>query len=345
MSFLLETRRAGALCAAIAGAGLALSPAAEAQPFKIIVSYVATPPVPASVLDLALPLGFYKAAGVDVEIVRVPQTPSAIVALRNGEGDMADVATGTVLQLIAQDQMNLKGVVSADKALPFIIAAKRAIATPRQLDGKSFGIASIGSTDYIVSRIVLAKLGVDLDSLQFVPIGSPPVRAQSLLGNRVDATSFSIGVWTTIPDRSSLRVLVDQASYYKAAPYVTQFDVVTADAIAKKPRQIQAVVRAIMMASRAFAADPEKWVDAMIVARPDLKRADLEALAPAYRADWSVNGGLNLADLAFTTKTLYADPEWKTLRRVPPREWVDTSFVDKVLAESGTMPNIDPVGR
>lgn len=318
---------------------------AMAKPFTIILPYLVAPPVPDSIIDLADRMGFYKAAGVDVQFLRVVQTPSAIAALRSGEGDMANVASGTVVQVIAQNQMKLNAVISADKALPFVIAAKKPITAIRQLDGKSFGIAGIGSTDYIVSRIVLQKLGVDLNSLQFVALGAPPARAQALLAGRIDATAFSIGVWIGIQDKSPLSILVDQAAYYAAAPYVTQLDVVTEDTAKTRAQDVQAVVRAIMMASRAVAKNPELWVDAMMAARADLKRDDLEAIAQSYRKSWSVNGGLDLQSIAFTTDMLYADPAMKDLRRVPPSEWIDTRFIDKVLGDSGTVAGSDPTGR
>ena len=64
-----------------------------AEPFKLIVTETETPLVPNSVSDLALGLGYYKRAGVDVELVRVQQTPSAVAALRSGQGDMANIGS------------------------------------------------------------------------------------------------------------------------------------------------------------------------------------------------------------------------------------------------------------
>ena len=135
----------------VAAALAAITPA-EADPFKLIVTETETPLVPNSVADLALRLGYYKKAGVDVELVRVQQTPSAVAALRSGGGDMANIAIDTALQLVGRDQMKLRGVISPDKALPFLIAAKKTIATPQDLTGKVFGVARVGSADYTLSR-------------------------------------------------------------------------------------------------------------------------------------------------------------------------------------------------
>ena len=80
-------------------------------------------------------------------------------------------------------------------------------------------------------------------------------------------------------------------------------------------------------------------------ARPDVKPADLEALGEAYRHEWSVNGGLNLEAVKFTTEMDYHSPDFKDLRPVEPKEWIDTSFVDAALKDIGTDSSMDPTGR
>lgn len=326
-------------------AALAVIAPAQADPFKLIVTETETPLVPNSVADLAIKLGYYKKAGVDVELVRVQQTPSAVAALRSGGGDMANIAIDTALQLIGRDQMKLKGVISPDKALPFVIAVKKTIATPQDLAGKVFGVARVGSADYTLSRAVMVKLGVPVDTLQYLAIGQPPVRAQSLIAGKIDATAISVGVWTTVPDKSGLTMLVDQQNFYRLAPFVSKLNVVTAEIAKTKAKEIAGIVRGIVMASRDFAKEPKLWVDAMAAARPDVKRENLEVLSIAYRKSWSVNGGLNLNEVKFTTDTQYENPDFKDLRRVEPAEWIDTSFIDQTLKDLGTDHGLDETGR
>jgi NitT/TauT family transport system substrate-binding protein len=329
---------------ALTAATLVLS-AAQAEPFKLIVTETETPLVPNSVSDLAIGLGYYKRAGVDVELVRVQQTPSAVAALRSGQGDMANISLDTALQLVGRDQMKLKGVISPDKALPFMIAAKKGIAAVKDLNGKVFGVARVGSADYTLSRVVLAKLGADADSLRYLAVGQPPVRARALAAGQIDATTISIGVWLSMPDKSAVRDLVNQADFYKAAPFVSKLNVVTEEVAKKKAKEIAAVVRGIILASRDFAKDPKRWVAAMEKARPDVKPANLEALGEAYRKEWSVNGGLNLEAVKFTTETDYHSPDFKDVRPVEPKEWIDTHYIDGVLKDIGTDPSMDPTGR
>ena len=332
------------LIGALSAATLVTS-AAQAESFKLIVTETETPLVPNSVSDLAIGLGYYKRAGVEVELVRVQQTPSAVAALRSGQGDMANVSLDTALQLVGRDQMKLKGVVSPDKALPFMIAAKQDIAAVKDLNGKVFGVARIGSADYTLSRVVLAKFGADPDSLRYLAVGQPPVRAQALAAGQIDATTISIGVWLSMPDKSGVREMVNQEDFYKAAPFVSKLNVVTEEVAKTKAKQIEGVVRGIILASRDFAKDPALWVKAMEKARPDVKPADLEALGEAYRKEWSVNGGLNIEAVKFTTETAYHSPDFKDLRPVHPKEWIETSSIDAVLKDIGTDPSMDPTGR
>ncbi len=329
---------------ALATATLALS-AAHAEPFKLIVTETETPLVPNSVADLAIGLGYYKRAGVDVELVRVQQTPSAVAALRSGQGDMANIALDTALQLVGRDQMKLKGVVSPDKALPFMIAAKKSIATVKDLNGKVFGVARVGSADYTLSRIALAKLGADVDSLRYLAVGQPPVRARALAAGQIDATTMSVGIWLSMPDKSQVHQLVDQESFFKAAPIVSKLNVVTEEVAKTKAKQVAAVVRGIILASRDFAKNPKLWVTAMEKARPDVKPETLEKLGEAYRKEWSVNGGINLDAIKYTTELSYKSPDFKDLRPVAPKEWIDTSYIDRVLKDIGTDHNMDPTGR
>lgn len=328
----------------LAGAAFFATPANAA--FKIIVTHLEPPLVPNSVIDMALQLGYYKKAGVDVEIVRVQQTPSAVAALRSGQGDMANIGFDVAVQLVARDQMQLKGVISPDKALPFIIAAKKDITSPKQLEGKTFGVSRVGGVDYSLTRTVLNKLGVAVDKMEYLAIGQPPVRATSLAAGRVDATTISIGVWTSMPDKSALNILVNQAEYYKDAPLISKLNVVTAEIAKSKAKEIEGVVRATMMASRDFAKNPKLWVDGMATALPNVNRATLEYLADAYKENWDVNGGLNMAEAKYTTDDLYANNgDFKGLKRVEPAAWIDTSIIDKVIKEAGVYPGIDPMGR
>jgi NitT/TauT family transport system substrate-binding protein len=319
----------------LAASGLAALPA-RAEPFQIIITEPETPLAPNSVIDLADRLGYYKKAGVDVQLIRVRATPSAVAALRSGQGDMANISLDIALQLIARGQMKLHGVISPDKALPFVVIGKKGLTSPKQLEGKIFGVGQIGSVDYVQTRNVLGNLGVNVDKIRYLAVGQPTVRAQSLMAGQIDATTITLGTWLTLPDRDKLDMVLDQEAYYQAAPFVTKLSVVTEETARKKQREVEAVVRATIVASRDFAEHPEMWVEGMMQARPDVPRAELEVLAKAYAHNWSVNGGLDERDLVATTDALYKSDDFKSLpAKIEPSQWIDRSFIDTVLRELG----------
>ena len=302
---------------------------AMAEPFRIIITEPETPLVPNSVIDLADQLGYYKRAGVEVELVRVKATPAAVAALRSGQGEMANIGLDIALQLIARGQMDLRGVISPDKALPFTVVAKTDIADPKQLEGKVFGVGQVGSVDYVQSRMVLTKLGVDVEKLRFLAVGQPMIRAQALAAGQIDATAVTIGTWLTLPSQDGLKLLIDQTAYYQAAPLVTKLNVVTAETEKNRSKDVAAVVKAILTASRDFAANPELWVDAMTKARPDIRRDQLETLAKAYAKSWQTEGGLDEKELEFTTDAFYRSADFKDIpKRVEPKDWIDRAFIE-----------------
>ena len=68
--------------ATIAALALTLATMAGAEPFRLIVSDAETPLVPNSIMELAERGGYFDRAGVDVEFVRVEQSPMVMTALR-----------------------------------------------------------------------------------------------------------------------------------------------------------------------------------------------------------------------------------------------------------------------
>jgi NitT/TauT family transport system substrate-binding protein len=336
-----------AAAAGVIALGLAGTAAAQDK-MRVILTDAVTPLVPNSVAMIAQSNGYFTKNGLSVEFIRVQATPSAVAALTSGQGDMANISVDTALQLVARGQVQGKAVLSPDKAIPFQIVSKSSIASVKDLAGKTFGVARIGSVDHTQSMTVLRTLGVDVDKLELVAIGDPPVRATALQAGRVDATSFSIGVWADLKskaDVSALKVMVPQADYFNAAPVVSKINFVT-DAYAKNnAKQITAFIKAIMQASRDFHSNPQVWADAMAKERTDVQPATLKELGELFKNSWSANGGLNAKQLQFTADELYKGPDFKDLRKVAVADWVDTSYADAALKDIGKAPGLDDPGR
>ncbi|WP_417247887.1 ABC transporter substrate-binding protein [Celeribacter sp.] len=319
--------------------------ASSAEPFKLIVTHLEPPLVPNSVMDLAQELGYFERAGVDVEFVRVQQTPSAIAALQAGEGDMANISTSAQLSLVARGVDDLVAVASPNKFLPFLIASRTEFAKVEDLDGARFGVGRLGSLDHSLSSVVLDAEGLSLDETELVALGQPGVRAQALAAGQIDATTMSIGVWLSLPDRSGLHVLVEPETYYKTAPLVTKVNVVPRDVLEQRGNDVEKVLSVLTQASRDFASTPSIWVDAMVKARPDVERETLEDLAQAYITSWSVNGGLQASEMEYTTNWLFEGSDFEGATAPALEDWISFAPMDKVLDALGEDARMDTVSR
>ena len=342
----MSVRLAAGLLAGVVGLAAAfVTTSAIAAPFRLIVTDLEPPLVPNSVMELALTGGYFAREGVEVELVRVQQTPSAIAAMAAGEGEMANIGLDALLQLHARDATELKAVMSPNKSLPFLIAGSSDIAGVSDLSGHSFGVGRLGSLDHSLSLKVLEAAEVDTATLAIVPLGQPNVRAQALAAGRVDATTMSIGVWLTLPEREGLQVLVDQEAYYRAAPVVNKVNVVTPQVLAERGDEVQAVIRALIRASRDFAAEPQLWSAAMAELLPQVERSTLDELAASFEGSWSVNGGLSRSELEFSADWVFQGPDFEGLDHVPLENWVEFGPLDQVLSELGTDAAADAADR
>jgi len=336
------------LLALLSTAGLSLFCLASplmAEPFRILVTSKEVPLVPNSVLHLAAQEGYFERAGVEVELIAVEQTPMAITALRTGGGEMANVSLETLLGLHAGGDHSLKAVGSTDKAIPYVIVARKGVTMAHLSEGARFGVGRPNSLDHTMSLLVLRDQGVRTEGVSFVPLGQPSVRAAALLHGRVDASTLSIGIYQSIPERDDLQILVDVPQFYAAAPILTKVNAVPASVLKNRPDEVQAVLTALTLAARDFAADPAAWTEAMAQARPDVARADLAALSAIYFGAWTVNGGLQSEEAAYAQTWLYQTDRFQGEPVADLRAWADFTPSDRMLEAIGLSDKGDPVSR
>jgi NitT/TauT family transport system substrate-binding protein len=337
-----KARTAVALLAACLGLAL-ISPvqATATERLRLVVTHTAPPLVPNSVMDLADTLGFYRREGLTVDFVRVQNTPLAIVALKTGNADLANISLSGALQLAAQRVMKIKAVVSPDKAIRYLIASHSDVPSIKALEGFTLGIGGIGSLDHSMTRLVLAAHGVDVEKVKMVALGEPHVRALALSTRRIDATTMSVGVWSRFRNRPALKVLLSDEDYFNAAPVLNKVIVAEQDVLAARRPAVERFVAALIKASRVFAADPGAWVEAMRQARPDVPQRELEELAQSSIRHWSVNGGLDPAQVTYSIEQLYRQPEFRDVRRVSADELLDPGPLGSVLSRIGIIAGLD----
>src|SRR5216684_313831 len=234
------------------------------------------PALPESTLWLARDLGFYQKEGLDVEIVETNATPSVITAMRTADVDVGSINYQDVIQLTATKDLEMRAINSSNGRNFFMIVGKSSIASVKELSGKSFAVSRVGGQDHALSTKVMAANGLNPDSVSYVSIGVPNIRAQALVANQVDATTLSLATWVTVQNERAIKVLVNADDYFNAVPLVNKGSAVTTKVLAERPEALRRFTAAVIKASRYFAENKPGWVDGMAKLRPDIARTDLE---------------------------------------------------------------------
>ncbi|HEY4200641.1 MAG TPA: ABC transporter substrate-binding protein [Devosiaceae bacterium] len=302
---------------------------------KVAVADANVNPVTDSVLKLADTLGYYKNHGVHVTIVALEGTPQAVAALNSGAVDLADIGIDAALRLRADNDVAIRGVVSATLGPPYLIVAKSDIAKADNLVGRTFAIADNGSLDHNLTQQVLASMGVARDGPRYVTIGAPAARVQALAAGQVDATTVSYGSFLPISNTPGLAVIVSPEDFFKAAPIQSKFLAGLEPTLKDKHEAIQRFVDALVDISRHYDGDAPDWVKAMTKARDDLSEANLTATSKFLVDRWCVNGCLNVDYIQKTADFIYAGPDFKDVRVIPASDVTDESFVKGAIADVG----------
>ena len=133
---------------------------------------------------MALQRGYFKAEGLDVEIIQMNPRLGA-TAVVNGDVSFATPFTSTFRGVLQGFPMKL--VFIHLKKGPYYVMVRPDIKDVQQLKGKRIGVATIKGTDQLVAEEMLQAKGFNPNLLQAVAIGDGPVRMQALISGAVEA--------------------------------------------------------------------------------------------------------------------------------------------------------------
>jgi NitT/TauT family transport system substrate-binding protein len=194
--------------------------------------------------------GYFKDAGIAVEIAKFDSGAIAVPVLQSGRMDIVLSNTVATFQAIEQ---GLDAVVLAPGAVvrttspdttTAVMARKGAIASPKDLEGKRIGVNVINSTAWLHAVAWLEKHGVDRTKVRFTEVPFPQMN-DPLLNGQIDA------VVQVEPFRSAL-MATDKAeilswTYVESAPNsdITQY-IALAPWVEKNRATAQKFARAVI---------------------------------------------------------------------------------------------------
>ncbi|MCB1541654.1 MAG: ABC transporter substrate-binding protein [Rhodoblastus sp.] len=143
---------------------------------------------------LAQDLGFFKEAGLDVELVFFGAAQPIAVAAASGDIDVGVTAfTAGLYNLAGKGALSV--IAGQSREVPgfpldaFLATAKPngdALKKPQDIRGKRIGITQVGSSFHFVSGLVAEKYKFPLSEVTFVPLQSMANIVSALQGGAVD---------------------------------------------------------------------------------------------------------------------------------------------------------------
>ncbi|MGJ7500754.1 ABC transporter substrate-binding protein [Variovorax sp. ZT5P49] len=135
-------------------------------------------------------LNFYKPGGVDVEYVNMSNMTQALQSLRGGHVDFGPAVPGILLPAMAKDPT--LDLVSVYKWLPrnanvIVVKPGSPIKSAADLAGKRIGVRSQGDSGIVVTKTMLAELGLKDEKCEYIAIGDGAPAGAAIDNDRVDA--------------------------------------------------------------------------------------------------------------------------------------------------------------
>jgi len=303
-----------------------LLPAQEKpSPEKIRIA-VATSSLAFLVPFVAKDRGFYLKNGSDVELIQM-RPNVAMAALISGDIDYVELI-GSVIRSAARN-LPVRAISTGIKAPFFSIVAQAKYKSIKDLKGTVIGVASIGGTNQISTRITLKQFGLDPNKdIKFLAIGDEKVMYDTFKFGRVDSISIAPPFSVQLK-REGYPLLANTADHV-----VIPFSGLgaTIERIKGNRAQVKRILRAEIEALRYIqtnAAGTAEVIRKRFSMDEKLARESYDVVVNAFRGDGRMP--LDGVDILLQIE--------KDAKQIPPtitpQMVVDLSLVDETLKEIG----------
>ncbi|HYW58891.1 MAG TPA: ABC transporter substrate-binding protein [Xanthobacteraceae bacterium] len=204
---------------------------------------------------LAERLGEFKKAGVEVETVNFKGGSQALTAVLGGSADVVSGYFDHCVNLAAKNQ-SLQAFVVYDRFPGFalVVAPKNSgtIGAVKDLAGKKVGVSAPGSSTEFFLKYILAKNGIDPNSVGVVGIGLEATAVANMEQGSVDAAIMLDPAVTLLQGKNKdLKILSDTRTQHDTlavfgGEYPGGALYTRADWIAKHEQETQALTNAIV---------------------------------------------------------------------------------------------------
>ena len=207
-------------------------------------------------LTIAEQLGYFRAEGIDLQIVEAGGAEAALQAITSGAADVCSGAYEQTLNLQSKNQ-SFQSFVLQGRApqIAFGVSTKAlpGYKTITDLRGKKIGVSAVGSPSHMIASQVLMRGGVKPDEVSFVAVGMTASALLALRSLQVDAMSNIEPLMTMMEQKGELKVISDTrtlkgTSAVFGGPMPAACLYAATDFVQKNPNTCQAMANAIVHA-------------------------------------------------------------------------------------------------
>jgi len=304
---------------------LALPAPAQERPEKVRVA-VATSSMAFLVPFIAKDRGFYLKQGAEVELIQM-RPNIAVAALLSGDIDYIELI-GSAIRSAARG-LPIRAISTSIKSPFFSVIAQNKFKSVRDLKGATIGIASIGGTNHISTRLTLKEFGLDPEKdVKLIAIGDEKLIYDAFKIGRTEAVVLA-PPYSIQLKREGFPILANTAQYV-TIPFSGLGT--TLDRIKSNRAQIKKLLKAEIEALRYLRDNPAGTVE---VIRKRFSMDDKTAqesydvVVDAFSRDGRVP--LDGVDIL-----LQIEKDQKLIpATVTPQMVVDASLVEETLKEMG----------
>ncbi len=321
-----------AWCAVLAAAALGTAGQSLAQttpPLGSLEVAIAAPSPTTVPLWVAVAAHLDTAHGLRVTTVTMAGGTESIQALVSGGAQAAHVGLSPVF-LADAGGFHVVGVAADAIRSPFILYSRPGITSVAQLARGRVAISKVGSESDVLTRLILARHGLDIRNVYFLQMGASGQRIAGLQSGATDAAVLLSPV-TIQADKAGFHRLID---YSQEFPWVFDGIVVDRGYAAQHPDRVQALVAAYVEGMYYTVAHPDVAMD---VIRQNFKISDPAALRDSYETAKRVfiMSGQAPVDQVQAQWRVLAE-YYPQLRKLDPAAAIDMHFARK-LASDGTL--------
>lgn len=320
------------LRALIVIASLSVAPLMAAPPMpekpKVVVGYGSMSGAFGS-FWIANEKGYFKEQGLDATLLYT-RTTTGLQVLSAGQVDLMGTGCAEFFEANRKALHN-KVVASLFEFNLYLIASRKEITDPKMLVGKTVAVNRIGDTGHLSARFAFRKAGVDPDKVTYIQIGSTPERFSALSSGSV-AAAVQNGSMKPLVLSNGQNVLIDLQN--RDNPSCLGGIGVSTETLQKRPRTVEAMLRAIVKGNAYLRDGPESEVKAIFSKYMKLPVDDKQLVeswsywsttAHARKPLMTVDAAKNVMGMMSE-----ADPTWSSEN---PAAYLDLSLMEKLDRE------------